>query len=183
MELGCTTLSKYGYDHQLGNSSNLFVPEFCFAFFFWLRWVFIAARGLSLVVASRGCSSLRCTDFSLWWLLLLRSMGSRHTGFSSCSLWALERGLSSCGTWAQQLWLVGSRGQAQYLKRTGLAAPQHAGSSRTRARTRIPCIGRRVLNHCATGEVPVPEFLQSLTCSSSLPQPRGQWVVLKVSTL
>ena len=26
------------------------------------------------------------------------------------------------------------------------------GSSRTRARTRVPCIGRRILNHCATRE-------------------------------
>ena len=28
------------------------------------------------------------------------------------------------------------------------------GSSRTRARTRVPCIGRRILNHCATREAP-----------------------------
>ena len=53
-------------------------------FYFWLRWVFVAARRLSLVVASRGCSSLRCVGFSLRWLLLLRSTGSRHVGFSSC---------------------------------------------------------------------------------------------------
>ena len=32
----------------------------------------------------------------------------------------------------------------------GLVAPRHVGSSRTRARTRVPCIGRRILNHCAT---------------------------------
>ena len=32
----------------------------------------------------------------------------------------------------------------------GLVAPQHVGSSQTRARTRVPCIGRRILNHCAT---------------------------------
>ena len=37
--------------------------------------------------------------------------------------------------------------------RTGLVAPQHVGSSRTRDRTRVPCIGRRILNHCATREV------------------------------
>ena len=36
--------------------------------------------------------------------------------------------------------------------RTGLVAPLHVGSSRTRARTRVPCIGRRILNHCATRE-------------------------------
>ena len=28
------------------------------------------------------------------------------------------------------------------------------GSSRTRDRTRVSCIGRRILNHCATREVP-----------------------------
>ena len=65
--------------------------------FIWLRWVFIVALGLSLVAASRGCSSLRCVGFSLQWLLLLRSTGSRHTGFSSCGSQALEHRLSSCG--------------------------------------------------------------------------------------
>ena len=56
--------------------------------YFWLRWVFVAARGLSLVAASGGYSSLRCAGFSLLWLLLLRSMGSRCVGFSSCGTWA-----------------------------------------------------------------------------------------------
>ena len=44
--------------------------------------------GFSLVVASRGYSSLRCVGFSSRWLLLLRSTGSRHVGFSSCGTWA-----------------------------------------------------------------------------------------------
>ena len=83
-------------------------------------------RGLFLVAVSRGYSSLQCAGFSLQWLLLLRSTGSRHMGFSSC------------GTQAQWLW------------RTGLVAPRHVRSSRNRARTRVPCI----LNHCATREVP-----------------------------
>ena len=34
----------------------------------------------------------------------------------------------------------------------GLVAPRHVGSSQTRARTRVPCIGRQTLNHCATRE-------------------------------
>ena len=38
---------------------------------------------------------------------------------------------------------------------TGLLAPQHVGSSQTRARTHVPCIGRQILNHCATREAPV----------------------------
>ena len=52
-------------------------------YYFWLHWVFVAARGLSLVAGSGGYSFLRCTGFSLRWLLLLRSTGSRHMGFSS----------------------------------------------------------------------------------------------------
>ena len=35
---------------------------------------------------------------------------------------------------------------------TGPVAPRHVGSSQTRARTRVPCIGRQILNHCATRE-------------------------------
>ena len=53
------------------------------------------ARSLSLIAASRGY--LQCKGFSLWWLLLLRSTGSRRAGFSSCGSRALERRLSSCG--------------------------------------------------------------------------------------
>ncbi|KAJ8794192.1 hypothetical protein J1605_003338 [Eschrichtius robustus] len=36
----------------------------------------------------------------------------------------------------------------------GLVAPRHVGSSRTRARTCVPCIGRWILNRCATREAP-----------------------------
>ena len=42
-----------------------------------LRRVFFAACGLSLVMVSRGYSSLRCPGFSLLWLLLLQSTGPR----------------------------------------------------------------------------------------------------------
>ena len=69
----------------------------CLCIYFWLRWVFVAAHGTSLVAASGGYSSLWCTGFSLRWLLLLWSTGSRPVGFSSCGMWALERRLSSCG--------------------------------------------------------------------------------------
>ena len=63
-----------------------------FKFIFWLRWVLVAARGLSLVSASGAYCSLRCV---------------------------------------------------------GLVASRHVGSSQTRAH---PCIGRQILNHCATRE-------------------------------
>ena len=52
---------------------------------------------LHLVAASGGYSLLQCTGFSLWWLLLLRSTGSRRAGFRSCGSWDLEHRLSSCG--------------------------------------------------------------------------------------
>ena len=42
----------------------------------------------------------------------------------------------------------------QTRRLTGLVVPRHVGSSRTRARTRVRCIGRRILNHCATREAP-----------------------------
>ena len=71
--------------------------------YFWRSWVFVALCGLSVVAASGGYSSLRYTGFSLRWLLLFRSMGSRRASFSSCGSRALERRLSSCGTRAQLL--------------------------------------------------------------------------------
>ena len=55
------------------------------------------------------------------------------------------RGLSRCGAQAPDA-------QAQQLWLTGPVAPQHVGSSQTRARTHVPCIGRQILNHCATRE-------------------------------
>ena len=106
---------------------HLFI--FIYLVLFCLPWVFIAPCGLSLVAASGGYSSLWCAGFSLSWLLLLRSMGSRHVGFSSCS------------TRAQQLWL------------TGLVAPRHVGASRTRDRTHVPCIDSWIFNHCVTRKV------------------------------
>ena len=122
----------------LKEALNCFLVNYLFI---WLHWVLVAACRLSLVAASGGYSSSWCVDFPLRWLLLLWSTGPRCTGFSRC------------GTRAQQLWLAGSRVQAQQLWRTGLVAPRHVGSSRTRARTHVPCIGRRVLNHCTTREV------------------------------
>ena len=104
-----------------------------FFFYFIFLNLFLAVLGLCCCVQAfsscgeRGLLSLRCTAF-------------RCTGFSSC------------GTRAQQLWLVGSRAQAQKLWLTGLVILQHVGSSRTRDRTCVPCIGRWILNHCTTRE-------------------------------
>ena len=96
---------------------NLFIYLFIY---FWLCWILVSVRGLSLVAAS-GATLHR---------------GARA---SHC------RGLSCCGAQAPDA-------QAQQLWLTGLAAPRHVGSSQNGTRTRVPCIGRRIPNHCATRE-------------------------------
>ena len=76
-----------------------------FFLFFWLCWVFVAVLGFSLVAASGDCSSLRYMGFSLCWLLLLQTMGSRRVGsvvvaHGLCSLMACgifpDQGLNPC---------------------------------------------------------------------------------------
>ena len=79
-----------------------------------------------------------------------RALGTRASvvvvcGLSSCGLRALEHRLSS-------LW------------RMGLVAPWHVESSWTRDRTHVPCIGRQILNHCATREVQYEDYLIVLAC-------------------
>ena len=58
-----------------------------FKFYLFYFWLFVAARGLSLVAASGAFSCRGARD-------------SGHEGFSSCGLRALERRLSSCGAQA-----------------------------------------------------------------------------------
>ena len=60
-------------------NGNTFFLIYLFIYF-WLCWVFVSVRGLSLVAASRGHSSSRCAGLSLSWPLLLRSRGSRCAG-------------------------------------------------------------------------------------------------------
>ena len=55
-------------------------------------------------------------------------------GGVSCSSWTLEHRLDGCGT--------------------GLVALQHVGSSQTRDRTHVSCIGSWILYHRATREAP-----------------------------
>ena len=57
--------------------------------------------------------------------------------------------------WHLLLWSTGSR--CMGFISCGMraqAAPWHVGSSRCRAQTCVPFIGRRILNHCATREAP-----------------------------
>ena len=66
-------------------------------FIFGCGGVSVATLGLSLAEASRGYSSLLCRA-SHCCGFLLRSTGSRHSGFSSCGSQALGHWLSSCGS-------------------------------------------------------------------------------------
>ena len=85
---------------ESGWFGDLFCLFICLFIYFWLRWVFVAVGRLSIVAVSRGYYSLQYVGFSLRRLLLLRSIGSRHTGFSACGTQALEHRLSSCGAQA-----------------------------------------------------------------------------------
>ena len=64
----------------LHSYSNLFYLFIYFYIYFWLCWVFVSVRGLSLVAASRDHSSSRCAGLSLSRPLLSRSTGSRRAG-------------------------------------------------------------------------------------------------------
>ena len=128
-----------GHTGRINSIHNILIFLNKFIYFIYLFLAVLGlcccARAFSLVAASEGYSSLRCAGFSLRWLLLLRCMGSRCAGFSSCGSRAVEGWLSSCGARA-------------------LVALWHVGYSWTRARTCVPCIGRWILNHCATREAP-----------------------------
>ena len=70
-------------------------------FVFCLRWVFVAARWLCLVEASRGYSSSRCAGFSLWWLVLVAEQRLQVCGLQQlCHKGSVvvARGLQSAGS-------------------------------------------------------------------------------------
>ena len=83
-----------------------------------------------------GSSSLCEGPLQLW-----QAGATPHRGVRASH----GRGLSCCGAQAPDA-------QAQQLWLTGPVAPSRVGSPQTRARTRVPCIGRQTLNHCATRE-------------------------------
>ena len=71
------------------------VEEHCFLFFNLYIFFIFGCVGSSLLRAGflwlqrAGATFLwGCVGFSLQWLLLLQSTGSRRTGFSNCGAWA-----------------------------------------------------------------------------------------------
>ena len=90
----------------------------------------------------------------------------------------LFRSFSRCRAWAPGAWAavavahgLSSRGSQAPERRPSSCcawAPRHVGSSQTTARTRVPCIGRQIPNHCTTREVPVYLFIYGCVGSSFL---------------
>ena len=134
----CVTHSAWHEHEKEGVAFKTFSVELCvlvslfFFFFFFIYFIY-------------GCvgSSFLCEgSLQLW-----QAGATLHRGVRA----SRYRGLSCCGAQAPDA-------QAQQLWLPGPAAPRHVGSSQTRARTRVPCIGRRILNHCATREALVSLF-------------------------
>ena len=90
-----------GIDSFTANTEHFFLNKFIYLFiYFWLCWVFVSVRGLSLVAASGGHSSSRCAGLSLSRPLSLRSTGSRRA-----SSVVVAHGLScsaACGIFPDQ---------------------------------------------------------------------------------
>ena len=86
--------------------------------------------------------------------------------FSSCGEWG-PLFIMVCGPLAIAASLVAEHGlQTRRLSSCGspgLVAPRHVGSSQTRARTRVPYTGRRILNHCATREAQVGIVFEAIS--------------------
>ena len=125
-----------------------------FVFFFKIIYLFIYLFILDCVGSSllhAGFLQLRRAGATL----CCSARASHCGGISCCRAQALGARASvvvACGL--QQLWLVGSRMQAQQLWHTGSVSLQHVGQSQNRAQTHVPCIGRQILNHCTTREAP-----------------------------
>ena len=118
-------------DHQGSPPWSSLFLNILFFFFFFLN--------LLIYPFTFGCagSSPPCEGS-----LQLRQAGATlHRGAQASHY----RSPSRCGAQAPDA-------QAQHLWLTGPVAPQHAGSSQTRAQTRVPCISRQTLNHCTTRE-------------------------------
>ena len=91
---------------------------------------------------------MQCAGFSLRWLLLSQSTGSRHAGFSSCRSWALESGISSYGSWTE--------------------LPTACEIFWTRDQTGVPCTGRQILNHWASMVAQIVKNLLAMQGTSVL---------------
>ena len=138
--LSCPFIMFYNFLHKEKKRFFFLKIFFFYSYFiylfiyFWLCWVFGSCEGF-LQLRQVGATLHRGAGTALH----RGARASHHRGPSRC-------GAQAPNAQAQQLWL------------TGPGAPRHVGSSQTRAWTRVPCISRQTLNHCATREAPKKIF-------------------------
>ena len=91
------------------------------------------------------------TSFIYFWLGLVftshgLSLGAAGRGYSSCAVEASHMVASHCGARALgRAGFTSGSPQAGSLQHMGLVTLRHMGSSQTRDRTHVPCIGRPIL--------------------------------------
>ena len=93
----------------------------------------MAAWAFFSCCSKEGLLWLQCMGFSVPWLVLLQSMGSRGPPFSQLL------------TWAQWLWFPGSRGPAQQSCHTGIFPLRHVGPSWIGDGACVSCTDRCIL--------------------------------------
>ena len=175
---------EFGFDFKSTQKSWTWSNSFFKILFvyFWLRWVFIAVGGLSLVTASggyslavetRGCSLIATCGLLIVVAALAVDTGSRANSLlcllnwqegsfppmKQLSLLFLER-----GRWSLSPLLPTSHP----LRGAPLVSLQRNGISRTRNQTHVPCLGRWVPNHLTTREVPIPILKGTPNCRERL---------------
>ena len=94
---------------------------------FWLLYVFVAVRGLSLAAESREHELLSGLSAVVW--------------ASLCGSFSLRQSMGSRAHRLQWLWHM------------GLAALWHVESSQIRDQTCVPCVGRQIPIHFTTREI------------------------------
>ena len=143
MEWGVLWL--HGVPQSMGSESQTRLSDFTFTLpqsqYLLIYWIEL----LPLYTLHIVCCLLLFKIFYFW----LRFVAA-HGLLSSCSAWASHCSGFSCGR-AQ-----GSRAcRLQQLWPMGLVAPWHVESSRSSDWTCVRCIGRWILNHWTTRQVPV----------------------------
>ena len=131
-----------------------------FSFFFNFLFIYLFIYYLFLPVWGLCCCARAFSSCNEQGILFVAAQGVL---IAVASLIA-EHGLQVHGL--QQLWHAGPVVVARGLQSAGsvamvhgLSTPPHVGSSQTSDQTRVPCIGRRILNHCATREAQDCTFL------------------------
>ena len=115
------------------------------------------------------CLAVQGVFTAEWAFPWLWQLGAALELWSAGSSWRWLLLLQNTGSGAQAQYLRHMclvTPQAQYLRHMRLVTPQHVGSSQTRARTCVSCIGRRILIHWATTEARAPGFFSPHGASS-----------------